>query len=202
MEVRDSELPPRPPGVVNALAKGFNAVAGNVSVILFPVALDVFLWLGPHLRVVYRLMEPYLAQFYVSQSETGSSLSYNPDQLWRGINVFSFLHTFPIGVFSLLSSVRLLSVNGEEIKNAAVGTTPFGPRLEMEIENIPVIFLVFAGLVLVGWLFGSLYFYAVARVAVHTENRPTLGRALLHGVLLNGLWTFVLVLLGMAFLII
>src|SRR5688500_15444020 len=108
MEVRNSELPPRPPGVVSALIKGFNAVAGNVSVIFFPIALDVFLWLGPRLRV-YRLVEPYLGQIPLIQSGTAGSIPFDPDLLWRGFNLFSFLRTFPIGVFSLLSSIRLLS---------------------------------------------------------------------------------------------
>jgi hypothetical protein len=188
MEVRDSELPPRPPGVVNALVKGFNAVAGNVSVIFFPVALDVFLWLGPRLRI-YNLIEPYLAQISLMQSSAAAPIPYDPDQLGRGFNLFSFLRTFPIGVFSLLSSIRLLSSNFEEIKNAAIGTTPFGPRLDVEMENIALILLVIAGLTLVGWFFGSMYFYAVARIAVQTDHRPALGRALFHGALLNGFWT-------------
>ena len=51
MEARNPELPPRPPGAVNALVRGFNALTGNISVIFFPVALDVFLWLGPRLKM-------------------------------------------------------------------------------------------------------------------------------------------------------
>src|SRR5687767_3981562 len=199
MEARDSELPPRPPGVVNALVKGFNAVAGNVSVIFFPIALDVFLWLGPRLRV-YRILEPYLAQMPLIQSGSGSSIPFDPDELWRGFNVFSFLRTFPIGVSSLLSSIRLLSVNVEEVKNAALGTTPFGPRLDVEMENILVTFAVIAGLMLVGWILGSLYFHAVARIAVQTENRPSTGRALFHGVLINAVWTLLLLVVGLPFL--
>jgi hypothetical protein len=51
MQAQNSELPPKPPGAVNALVNGFNAITGNLAVILFPVALDVFLWLGPRLKV-------------------------------------------------------------------------------------------------------------------------------------------------------
>ena len=43
-------LPP-PPGVVGSLKAGFDVIASNISVILLPLALDLFLWLGPRLRV-------------------------------------------------------------------------------------------------------------------------------------------------------
>jgi hypothetical protein len=202
MQVRDSELPPQPPGVVNALLSGFNAVAANVSVIFFPVALDVFLWLGPRLKI-YRLFEPYLPQMFPVPSGMESSIPIDPAQIWRGFNLFSFLHTFPIGVFSLLSSIRPFSVDIKTLmKNAAVSMTPFGARLDVEVENILVVFLLIAGLVMTGWLLGSLYFYAVARIALHTEKPPSLVRALVHGLALNGFWSFVLLAFGFPLLLV
>ena len=49
-------LPP-PPGVVGSLRAGFDAIASHVAVVLLPLALDIFLWLGPRLRVD-RLFQP------------------------------------------------------------------------------------------------------------------------------------------------
>jgi hypothetical protein len=43
---------PKPPvGVIESLAAGFETVASHLGLILFPMALDVFLWLGPHLSI-------------------------------------------------------------------------------------------------------------------------------------------------------
>lgn len=201
MEVRDSELPPQPPGVVNALVSGFNAVASNVSVIFFPVVLDIFLWLGPHLKVD-QLFEPYIKQMPAVQPGTGSTPPLDLTQFWRGFNLFSFVRTFPIGVFSLLSSIRLFSVELENLlKNAVTGMTPFGPRLDVEVDNILVVFILIAGLMMVGSLFGSLYFYAVARIALRPEKPVSLVWALFNGLLLNGSWVFLMLVLGFPFLL-
>jgi hypothetical protein len=203
MQARDSEPPPQPPGVVKALLSGFNAVAGNVSVIFFPIALDVFLWLGPRLKI-FHLFEPYLAQLPPAPPGMESPMTVDPMQLWRGFNLFSFImRAFPVGIFGLFSFLRPLSADPQAVmENAAIGLTPFGPRLDVEVENIPAVFLLTAGLVLAGWLFGILYFYAVARVALHIEKPPSLARVLLHGLLLNGFWNFALLAFGFPFVLV
>jgi hypothetical protein len=52
MESRNPELPPLPPppGAISALVNGFNAIASNITVILIPAILDLFLWFGPRLK--------------------------------------------------------------------------------------------------------------------------------------------------------
>lgn len=198
MEARNSELPPQPPGVIRALISGFNAVAGNISVIFFPITLDIFLWLGPHLKM-YRLMQPYLGQMSALRPSSDAPAAVDPAQFWRAFNLFSFVRTFPVGIFSLLSSFQLFSVDMQSLlKKAVDAVTPLGPRPDVEVDNILVLFVVVAGLVFVGWLLGSLYFYAVARVALgKTERLPSLGRALLQGILLNGSWAFLGITFGL-----
>ena len=56
--IETQTLPP-PPGIVGSLRTGFDAIASNVAVILLPLALDLLLWLGPHLSLE-RLMKPVL----------------------------------------------------------------------------------------------------------------------------------------------
>ena len=50
MESQQAQLPP-PPGMIASLARGFDSVATHVQVILPPVLLDLFLWLGPRLQL-------------------------------------------------------------------------------------------------------------------------------------------------------
>ena len=49
MKSVDVKALPAPPSMVRALTSGFDSVANHVTVILFPIALDLFLWFGPHL---------------------------------------------------------------------------------------------------------------------------------------------------------
>ena len=51
MNVQKIESLPPPPGVIVSLKAGFDAVANNIALILLPIVLDIFLWLGPRLSV-------------------------------------------------------------------------------------------------------------------------------------------------------
>ncbi|MBP8858217.1 MAG: hypothetical protein KBG60_09345, partial [Anaerolineaceae bacterium] len=46
-----------PPRMVQAITAGFNLVANHIYIIILPIALDLFFWFGPHLRVK-SLLEP------------------------------------------------------------------------------------------------------------------------------------------------
>ena len=43
-------LPP-PPGIIGSLKAGFDVVSSHVILILMPLVIDLFLWLGPRLSV-------------------------------------------------------------------------------------------------------------------------------------------------------
>ena len=51
MNLQKSETLPPPPGVIGSLRAGFDVVSSHVWLILLPIVLDVFLWLGPRLSV-------------------------------------------------------------------------------------------------------------------------------------------------------
>jgi len=187
MEVSNSELPPRPPSAFNALINGFNAITGNVSVILFPVALDMFLWLGPRLKVenlflstlqeLARLQGTTPAMLFpsvITPAEMEKSLS--------GFNFFSNLRTYPLGVFSLMMS---------NISDRS----PLGARFGWEIQNWFVLLVGFLFLTCIGLLSGSLYFYLVSRVALKPENGPGPMRTIFHSLLLWGPWTLILLMM-------
>jgi hypothetical protein len=193
MNSRSSELPslPPPPGAVAALVNGFNAIAGNVAVILFPVALDTFLWLGPRLKAD-TMLAPILdalpdiqAQMPVEQA---AILIQFVTDFRNGLNLFSVLRTFPMGVFSLMST----NISAR---------SPLGMRAALDLPNWLAAFGIMLALTLLGWLAGSLYFRSVSRVALNLQAGPGVFRALLQGALLSGIWMVFFAMANLPFLI-
>lgn len=179
MQTQNSELPPKPPGAVNALLSGFNAITGNLMVLLFPVGLDIFLWLGPRLKV-YTLFEPGIQDLIkLQQNALLLPSPVNLDEVtksWAEFNLFSILRTYPLGVFSLMLG-----------NHAPV--SPLGARLDWEIPNWLVLISAFILLTCAGLLLGSLYFYAVSRVALKSDTSPGLLRSLFHSLFIWSIWT-------------
>jgi hypothetical protein len=180
MESRSSDLPslPPPPGAVAALVNGFNTIAANVAVILFPVALDVFLWLGPRLKAdallapIMEILPDIQAQAPADQAKMFTQLITD---FHNGLNLFSIFRTFPLGIFSLLSTN--LSVK-----------SPIGVRAAFDVPGWLAAVVVMLVLTILGWLAGSLYFRAVSRVALKLEEGPGISRTLFQGALLSGTW--------------
>lgn len=183
-------LPP-PPGAIGALVGGFNAVTGNIAVILTPILFDTFLWLGPRLAssVFFAPMREILPQVQ-AQLPAGQvqPLVDFFTEFANGFNLFSVLRTFPLGVFSLMSAN--LSLN-----------SPLGLRPAFEIPNL----LIFLGLMLCltvgGWLAGSWYFQTVAQAALGREKVAGIFRALFHSLMLAAFWAFVFLLANLPLVI-
>ena len=174
MQAKISELPPKPPGAVKALVSGFNAITGNLGVILFPVALDVFLWLGPRLKVD-ALVLPGIRDVMKFQGSIFTLLPpVTPEEVAKSLaefNLFSILRTYPLGIFSLMLSNRS-------------GVSPLGARLEWEIPNWLVWISAFILLTCIGLFLGSLYFYFVSRAALKPKEGPGLLHVLFHSLLI------------------
>jgi hypothetical protein len=193
MESRNSELSPLPPppGAVSALVHGFNAIAGNVVVILFPIVLDVFLWLGPRLKAgnlfapLMELLPQIQAQAPAGQGKIIADLF---TEFSNGFNLLSVFRTFPLGVFSLMSTS--LATN-----------SPLGVRPGVELSGSLVALGAILGLTVCGWLAGGLYFRTVAQVALSKEKTSGLFRALVHSLLLAGFWTVLFFLANLPLLI-
>jgi hypothetical protein len=187
------EFPP-PPGVINSLRAGFEAVSTHISLILLPVVLDLFLWLGPRVSV-YGLFNPLLKMMF---DEARLNLTSAADirrftefqslfsEIIERFNLFSLLaklQTFPIGVSSLLAQTMPLE-------------TPLGPQRVLDISSFPaVVGLVFL-LILAGWVLGGLYFGWVSGTALGgAKQGADAGRAILQSILLSVIWFFGLLML-------
>ena len=147
----------RPPKLVQSLVGGFNTVANHVYLILLPVALDLLLWFGPHLRIK-TLMEPQVRDLLGLMRQTSSTemrpVLENMQQLWmlflEQYNLLTTLSTFPIGVPTLMSSQLPMR-------------TPLGPPGIYEIYSLGQFLLGWLSLTLLGYILGTLYFSGLAQ---------------------------------------
>jgi hypothetical protein len=187
MESKQGKIP-RPPGLIATFTKGFDTIANNVTVIVFPVILDLFLWLGPHLRLK-QLLEPLIAQFS-SLAAPASSVALDPaqvQQVWTQFldqfNLFSLLRTFPVGITSLMSGRMPIQ-------------TPFGAPVDLETGSFFSVMGWWLLLAICGWIIGGLYFHWVSAVALKPPKRSLL-QSLMQTVLLSVIWLSILFIFGL-----
>ena len=165
MEMQKLESLPPPPGVIGSLRAGFDAVSSHVGLILLPLVLDVFLWLGPRLSVG-NIYASFFTQWLDLSKKGGfpapdlQLLTERADLVERA-NWLNWVRTLPIGVPSLLSS---------NLPEELPLQTPFGLQ---EVVQVPSL-LVMAGwvvlLTLVGWIVGGLYFRWVSGTTLGEED--------------------------------
>lgn len=185
-------LPP-PPGVVGSLRAGFDAIASNLPVILLPLALDIFLWLGPRLRID-RLFQPLFdemsryARFSGLPSSDLNALQENTSQFLAQLqqyNLLTTLRTFPIGVFSLLSG---------KISNQ----TPLGSITVIQVDSLFTLLGWIILLTLVGWVSGALFFRWVSLVVVDPSQAMQihLSKSIIQTILLSVLYIILVMMIG------
>jgi len=199
--VQKLETLPPPPGVIGSLRAGFEAVSSHVKLILFPLALDLWLWLGPRLSVD-GLLSPYL-KFLFEQARRGMSAPADLQRIagaqasfmdalerFNLLSLFGKLVTFPIGVSSLISETMPIAA-------------PYGGQRVMQISSMPA----FVGLVflfvLVGWVGGGLYFRWVSETALGSvETGISSVQAILQTFILSAIWFISLMIVTVPFLLV
>ena len=90
---------------MTAMIAGFNAVANHVYLILPPILLDVFLWLGPRLSLE-RILSPMIADMTATFEKLGNAdlaqaMTTSIDlgkEFAQQYNFFSLLRTLPVGI--------------------------------------------------------------------------------------------------------
>lgn len=189
MEPKVETLKVTPPGLIPSLVAGFNYVANHIYLILLPLAVDLLLWFGPHLRVK-QLLLPALEESWKSISALASQgVAQNvqiAQKMWEEFlnqfNLLSVLRTYPIGMPSLLSGL-------------GANENPLGAPQSIEIASIGLTLLIILVCLLVGLILGSIYFNMVARATTEESVKAFLlgeagwqaMQALLLSVILIGL---------------
>jgi len=147
---------PAPPiGVVASITAGFETVNAQLGLVALPVALDLFLWLGPQLSV--RPLVDESLRLLDEMTLGAGGLTPDATLLRQGLaqaallfNLFSRLSTQPLGLPSLLA-----------LRGSAL--TPLGQPPVWPISNAGLYLVLFGLFSLVGLLFATLYFGGIAQ---------------------------------------
>lgn len=169
-------------GVLRSLATGFDRVAARPYLILPPLALDLFLWLGPrlHLGRAFETMAATLAAPAGGPSELADQVSVLQEALrtlGTQFNLFSALSSFPIGVPSLMASTM-------------PAKTPLGQPRFWSITDPGAILGIWVGLTILGLGLAAGYHRAVSGATAPQPASDGLA-----------VWLRVLAMAGIAYLI-
>jgi hypothetical protein len=189
MNVQKIESLPPPPGVIGSLRAGFDAVSNHIGLILLPLVLDLFLWLGPRLSIG-GLVNPF---FQLVFDEAHASLTSAADlkrfadfqvgftdviERFNLLSLLGKLQTFPIGISSLLAQTMPMK-------------TPLGAQNVVQVSSLPGLLGMMFLLVLIGWVAGGVYFHWVSGTALGNatqEVRISFAWAILQTLILSVIW--------------
>ena len=178
MEVSRIENLPPPPGVISSIKAGFDTVAAHITAILLPLSLNLFLWLGPRLRIdaLFNSIEDEMILIW----QTGGISADDIQRVMDGynntipmINLFWLLRTLPIGVSTLLFPQE-------------ASQTPLGDSAILQVTALNLFGWMFL-LTLIGWIGGGLYFRSVAWLATaNRDDQPMrVSRAIVQTILIS-----------------
>jgi len=155
---------PEPPKTLQSLRVGFDAITRHIGLILFPLILDILIWFAPHLRVKQRLLRFVngFSEFDSLENPELNELLQTSQEVWgviaERLNLVAALRSYPVGIFSLLSSVFPIQ-------------TPFGDPMFVEIHNALGALGIVGAFLVVGMLAGALYYTVVKQAALFDEIR-------------------------------
>lgn len=187
MNMQKLETLPPPPGVIGSLRAGFDAVSRHVVLILFPLGLDLWLWLGPRLSVngllhpYFRLMFDHARNGLMSASDIQrvvgtQELFMEALKRFNLLSLLGKLLTFPIGIASLSANTMPVA-------------TPYGEQKVLQVSSLPVLAGLIFLLILTGWVVGGLYFRWVSGAVLgQKEAIISSVRAIAQTFILSVIW--------------
>jgi hypothetical protein len=155
MSIDEPKLFPTPPRIFQTLLAGFDVITNHLLLTLFPIALDMFLWFGPHISIISIVQNLFtqLSNMPDMGTADSSELIRLNQEIWstlaERLNLFSFLRAYPIGISSLIVSTQPTQ-------------TPIFTPLIWEIKSFTQLLFIAIMIMLLGVIFGAVYFYFVA----------------------------------------
>jgi len=189
MDVSRIENLPPPPGIINSIKAGFDLIATNVTAILLPLLLNLFLWLGPRLRMdaLFNSIKADVVMIWksggISAEDIQRAMNLYEAMIPR-INLFWIFQTLPIGISSLFLPQE-------------ASQTPLGDPVIWQVSAASLLGWIFL-LTFLGWIGGGLYFRSVAWLALANKDAQPLGlfRAIMQTILVSIFWGFLSVFIG------
>jgi hypothetical protein len=129
---------------------GFETLGQNLWPLVFPLAIDLFLWLGPRLSVA-PLIELLISFSRMTQSSFDPQIGEVLEQFAEQFNLFSLLNAIPF-----LSVPTLLS------QHAPGAISPLGQRMALPVGNALVLIAWAIVLIPIGLVLGSVYLNTLA----------------------------------------
>ncbi len=156
--------PPAPPSLMAALMSGFDSIASHIFLILFPLIIDLLLWLGPHLDVAQltNALSGLISTVPASDPTQVQAVHDTMEmlkQMGERLNLFALLRSYPVGVPSLMAS--RLPVDAPGGFHVAIW------QVSSWVSAIGFTLVFIA----VGLLIGSLYYIGVAEAAMGKRVR-------------------------------
>jgi len=195
MKLEKPETLPSPPNIIGSLRAGFDVVSSHVWLIFMPIALDVFLWLGPRLGTgnvfsafvssMLELMktQPLPAKDVQRFTESTSMVT----DFFTNFNWLSWVRTFPVGIPSL---------EAFGLPKELPLQTPLGLQEVIQISSPLYWFGWTILLCLAGWVVGSVYFRWVSVTALGEEEAGISSlRALIQTIVLSVIWAVGLIMI-------
>ncbi|HAV78001.1 MAG TPA: hypothetical protein DCX53_11685 [Anaerolineae bacterium] len=193
MDVEKLETLPPPPGVFGSLKAGFDIVSNHVALILLPLSLDLFLWLGPRLSVE-GLVSPFFIYLF-EQGRRGVADSDLETFMERQTLVMGWLQDF--NLLNLLAKVQWLPVGISSLSAQSLPVeTPLGVQSVVVISSVWVLLGMAIVLIPLGWAGGGLFFRQVSG-SIQGEGEAGVGilRSIVQTMFLSVLWLVFLFLL-------
>ena len=181
MEVTRTENLPPPPGIINSIKAGFDTIATHITAILLPLLFNLFLWLGPRLRIdaFFNSIKGGVISIWktggIPAADIQQAMDLYENTIPR-INLFWLFRTIPIGISSLLLP-------------RDVSQTPLGSPAILQVSAVSLLGWIFI-ITLAGWVGGGLYFRSVAWLATaNKDDRPMrVSRAIVQTILVSIVW--------------
>lgn len=190
MERTSTEGFPPPPGIINSLKAGFDAIAAHIYAIFLPILLNLFFWLGPRLRMdaFFNSIKADMVNIWRTGGVPAAEIQKMIDsyeKILPTINFFWLVRTLPIGISSLIFP-------------ESTGATPLGNPVALQAGFFSIIGWGFL-LTLIGWIGGGLYFRSVARIAMENNEEVSVGlfRALVQTIMLSIAFTVLSLVIGL-----
>lgn len=145
------------PSLIECIRSGFDVIANHIYLVIFPLLLDLFLWLGPHYRIK-SLVDRSLAaldQVMTGQEGLPPDLVQVNSEIARlfaeRYNLLSILRTQPVGIPSLMSGRLPIQ-------------TPLGTPRFIELTSTWNVFMAIVLTACLGLILGALYYLLVAQL--------------------------------------
>ena len=175
---RDSQLTlPPAPNLIGAIRSGFDAITNHIWLILFPIILDLFLWIGPRIKLTSLINNTSEELFRVSASQDPSlvELLGPMQEIWaefaEQFNMLVLLRSYPVGITSLVvAKSAATSPVADLVGSWGIGSL-WGELLRVligswEIGSLSGVLLAFVVISLIGIAGGTLFFLVGAQAAV------------------------------------